>query len=211
VDGFVGRTTDGTFAKIRAGAGETHDDSYGAGVTAMLMGAATPNIYKEMYRAIYLFDTSNLGNGATIISAVLSLYPAGDKVGSLGKTDCVLTSSNPASNVDLVNGDYSNVGDTVFTRITYDNWSNSAYNDFVLDATGIANITKTGISKFGTKFGWDIDNSTVGLIWGSGRILTFYTYKADNGGTTVDPKLVITYTPLLGVNPAFGSHNAMIY
>jgi hypothetical protein len=67
--------------------------------------------------------------------------------------------------------------------------SDSTYRDFTLDANGRANVSKTGISKFGARGGLDFSDATVPT--GNNQCLARW---ADYGGTTTDPKLVITYT-----------------
>lgn len=67
------------------------------------------------------------------------------------------------------------------------------YNNFTLDANGIANVSLTGISKFWTRLNWDTDNS-FGGTWSSNKSSYYNSYLADQTGTSNDPKLTITYT-----------------
>ena len=116
-------------------------------------------------------------------------------------------SSTPASNDNLVNADKSQVGTTDFGRSAQqDTLTAGAYNDITLNANGLTNISKTGISKFGGVFGFDFDNTTTGLTWASGVFQAVSTAFADTAGTTNDPKLVITYTPasVSGTMPLLG-------
>lgn len=146
-------------------------------------------------RFICLFDTSALTAIAVISSTILSLYgrPKTDVYSQNPNIDIYI--SNPASNNNLVAADYSTLGTISQTGspITYSSFSTSGYNDFTFDSTGIGNISKTGISKFGSRNqNFDTANTAPSLPAGGNAILAFYT--ADWTGTTQDPKLVITYT-----------------
>ena len=113
-----------------------------------------------------------------------------------------VVSSNPATNTDLVNGDYATFGETRFaTDITYANFSIGAYNTFSLNGDGIAAISKTGISKFGFRSDYDLDN----VVPTPNSAKTNYTtaYTADQIGVTQDPKLVVTYGSAVAVNSNF--------
>jgi len=67
--------------------------------------------------------------------------------------DIDIYTSTPAINTSLVAGDYQQIGSTSQTGapISYADWSTTGYNDFTLDAVGLGNINKTGISKFGVR------------------------------------------------------------
>jgi len=193
VDGRIYRgPVDETFATIRAGAGSTADTGVVNDNAAFLYANTTSNHYQFLTRSFYLFDTSALTTAATISSAVLSIYGSG-KSNGLGDPGLDIVASTPASNNNLVASDFSNIGTTVFATMAYTSYSTSAYNDFTLDSNGIANISKTSVSKFGSRVTWDTANSFTGA-WASNGISTFQSYYAEETGTSKDPKLVITYT-----------------
>jgi hypothetical protein len=113
-----------------------------------------------------------------------------------GQSVC-LVSSSPASNTALVLADYAvaNWGTTEYaTRIAGTSWASAAYNDFALDAGGMAFISKTGVTKFGLRFSGDLDNSAPTYPGGSGE-KDFYAggFTADTALTTTDPKLVVVH------------------
>lgn len=199
VDGHVRRSVASeTFGTIRAGAGTNSSDTETEATIARLVASSTSNQYSQMRRAIFLFDTSALTAEATISAATLSLYGSA-KSNGLGSPTLDIVSSTPVSSTALVNADYAQLGTTVFSDIAYASFSTSAYNDMALNASGLAAISKTSISKFGTRIGWDTDNS-FGGVWASTADTYFQAYFADQAGTTNDPKLVVTYTlPSLGV------------
>ena len=144
-------------------------------------------------RAIYLFDTSALGAGFSIGSAVMSLYGL-SKVDNLSITpDVDVYASTPASNTSLASGDYAQIGSVSQTGspLTYANMSTSSYNDFTFNATGRENIAKTGVSKFGTRNA-NYDVAAVTPAWLSNTSSYFIFYFADQTGTANDPKLVVS-------------------
>jgi len=195
VDGYVGRSSvDETLAVIRAGAGTHSSDSVASSNSPYFAASTTSNQFGSLFRNIYLFDASSLGDTYVINSAVFSVYgfDRDNQFGGSPEIDCV--SSSPASNTALVNADYGQLGSTVFSSIAHSGWATTGYNDFTLDSNGRNNISTTGISKFGTRLNWDTDNS-FGGSWGGSLGIRFDGYFADETGTSKDPKLVVTYTP----------------
>jgi len=103
-----------------------------------------------------------LTSSADISAAVLSLYGR-NKTDDLSITPNVdIYTSAPASNTALANGDFDSLGSTSQTGspITYADFSISGYNAFTFNSTGRGNISKTGISKFGSRnANYDVANS----------------------------------------------------
>jgi hypothetical protein len=191
VDGVIIRSADESFSSIRSGDGTgayplPPEPSCGA-----LWGSATGNQYTMLSRAIFTFSTSTIGSDATISSATLSLN-ANYKANALGSDTYHICASTPANNNNLEVGDYKQLGSTSFGNIAYASISITGYNDWSLNSSGISNISKTGISRFGLRSGWDINNSTTGLTWSSGVSSQIAVYHSDNGSNK--PKLVVTYT-----------------
>jgi hypothetical protein len=159
-----------------------------------IQSSTTTDRWDDLRRIITLFNTSSLGAGATIDSATLSLYGQSKVDPLLITHDLNIYSSAPASNTALVSADYSTFGSTAFsTAITYAGWSTTAYNVFSLNASGITNINKTGVSKFGARNA-NYDVAAIAPTWASGQINVTICYSADETGTSNDPKLVVTYT-----------------
>ena len=74
-------------------------------------------------------------------------------------------------------------------------WSTSAYNDFTLNATGISNVSKTGVSKFGLRNPeYDVANSAPANPGGAVQNTLVCHYDADRTGTTNDPKLTVVHS-----------------
>lgn len=144
-------------------------------------------------RGFFLFDTSSIDDSNTIDSATLSFYVnSKNNENNDGYDYQNIFSSTPASNTDLVTEDYDQIGSTKFSSdVDYGSISATAYLDFSLNASGLANISKTGVSKFSTREGHDVDNVAPSAS-GDGNYL--YIRLADYTGTTSDPKLVVTHS-----------------
>jgi hypothetical protein len=193
IDGRVMRTgVNESFSTIRSGAGNSvwPDQTEG---NIFLVASSTSNQYQELVHWYHCFDTSALTSAATISAAVMSLFGSG-KDNQLGSPDYHVASASLASTSALANGDFQNIGRTSFGSVAYASWSTTGYNNITLNASGIAAISKTGVTQFSGQLSWDILNSTTGLTWSNSAGSRFNAYFADQTGTTNDPKLVITYT-----------------
>lgn len=187
-----------------AGAGQTwatiHDLTVGsisgeAGTTVdvRIRADTGTNNWRDIQRGIVLFDTSTLPDTDTINSATMSVYGQ-NIINTLSGTGLNIYSSTPASNTAIANEDYDQLGTTAFSSaISTGAISTTAYNDFVLNASGLAGISKTSVSKFGAReSSFDAPNSSP--TWGSGLDFLVQFYSADQAGTTSDPKLVVVHS-----------------
>lgn len=198
VDGMVRRHgVDEAFATIRAGAGTSSAVLEDTRAFGSLNSSTTSNQYQELTRSIFCFDTSSIGTTSVISSAVFSVSGV-DKDQALGTPSFHLTSATPASTSTLASSDYANVGSTSFASISYSDaltisTANFSYSQFALSANGLANINKTGISKFAGRISWDMTGDTTGLNWAS-TVGSYWTVNfADQTGTSKDPKLLVFY------------------
>lgn len=197
VDGVVGRSTaNETWGTIRSGAGTTSDDISSLVFPTIGSGSLTDR-WAGIVRTILLYDASALTAAANISAATLSLV-------YLFKTDALVITpdqdiytTTPASNTALVNADYGQFGSVSQTGspVSYADVdvSGTAYTPFPFDATGIGNISKTGISKFGLRNA-SYDAANVSPTWSASKFSTFFLAMAENSGSLLDPKLVVTYT-----------------
>lgn len=193
VDGDVRRSsTEESFSTIRDGAGSTPTDSLTSFYAARLSADSTTDTFATLYRGFILFDTSSLPDDATLVSATLSLYGFSFS-NTLGSDDLHVTSSSPASSTALATGDFGNIGRTSFGSLSYASATTSAYNDISLNSTGLATVSKTGITKLGTQLAWDLNNSFTGT-WSSLGSTIFRFRSADQTGTSNDPYLTVVYT-----------------
>lgn len=195
VDGYVldaNRNT--TWATIISNPGTTSSDTVAGGAVIYIRSTTTTNQWHTVGRGIHLFDTSSLTSSANISTATMSIKGTLKSDGVGISPDINIYSSAPASNTALVAGDYDSLGSTAFsTAIGYSSYSTAAYNDFALNASGLSNISKTGVSKFGTRNA-NYDAAASAPTWNSGKTTFMYGAYAEASGTTTDPKLVVNYT-----------------
>lgn len=188
VDGDVVNNAQTTWALARDAAAGTIASPSAVSGNTFAEWIADPNFYR-VARAFTLFDTSALGVGSTISSAIHSAFGAAKDDG-YGNENFHSVETAPATNTDLIVGDFDLVTFTTLGSITMASFSTTAYNDITLNATGLTKISKTGITKLGFMHGKDLTNTaptTQGTRNYSGMIF------ADTAGTTQDPKLVVTY------------------
>lgn len=144
----------------------------------------------ETGRPVATFDTSALG-GSAIISATVISWFGHDPAPTAFNDDTNCYSVVLANNNQLVAADYAiaNYGTTQFaTSINYAAWDTTGYNPYTLNASGISNINKTGISAFSFRSVKEVAGTSPD---GDTYISSYY---ADAAGTANDPKLVVTYT-----------------
>ena len=196
VDGQVDRSgVDETWATIRAGAGVAFADSNNY-LELYIKASGTTDQFVLLHRLILLFDTSVLADGAVISAATLSLYGVLKTDGLACTPDINIYASTPASNTALQASDYGQTGATAYcaTPITYANWKTADpfWNDFSLNADGIAAISKTGISKFAARNA-NYDVANVKPAWVASETSYLIPYSSEKG-VGFKPKLVVTYT-----------------
>lgn len=136
------------------------------------------------------FDTSSIGSGATISSAVISVYGQSTNFVNNSSTSLEVVAFNPANKATFAASDWTTVTYTALaTGIAFSSLNKAGYNDFTLNASGIANINKTGISSFLFMTGLDLNNTDPGTAT---KDNVFQFNMADFGSNK--PKLVVTYS-----------------
>lgn len=195
-DGMCLRTVAGTWTSLVNGAGNlSFDDIADAWAWGTESNASSPN-WNNIARGFYLFNTSAIPDADEISSGVLSLYDEAFTKDLAGITPTInIYSSNPTSDTALANADYGTQGSTPFaTAITWAGWNSGVYNPFTFNASGLAAISKTGISKFSSgNPEYDVaDNAPIHP--GSAQVSGFRIYNADQAGTSNDPKLVVVHS-----------------
>ena len=189
IDGWIQQNGGvNTWAALREGAGSSHSVTDGGGNGLWLGASTTTNRWSYLRRFPILFNTTTIPASAIITSATISIYGSGYSNNFSLSVDCV--TSNPASNTDLANGDFTSFGTTLLaTSIALSAWNNSNWNVFTLNATGIANITKAGISKFGLRLSADTTNTEP--AWSSGvNGYADFLFR----GSAHPPTLTVTYS-----------------
>lgn len=207
VDGLAQRhDVDEVFSTIRNGAGTYAADADISEIHFRVLASTTTNQYAAITRSFLLFDTSSIPDNDTIDSAVLSVFGGTPLTSTFGGTVKVDTVS-PASNTALVAADYNIANHGMVsqsdTTLNIASWNTAAFNDLTLNATGRGNVSKTGISKFGMKTSFDMDNTAP--TWSSADASRVNGNFAESAN---DPKLVVNHSaavvgmnlmPLLGV------------
>lgn len=190
VDGYVGKD-DSSVWTTTYGAASGNSFSNVSTVIELrnLFGNGNGPSFFTVFRAFHLFNTSTLPSLDTITSATLSLFGLGVSalVGTPQSLFC--TSGTPVSSSTLALGDYSQKGSTLFGQ-TGTSWITSDYNNISLNASGISNVSRSGISKFCVQGHYDWNNIAPSA---SGYNSLAY-YGADQAGTTTDPKLTVVHS-----------------
>ncbi len=185
-----------TWANMYGGTGNEHTDTANTIFSPVYIQSTTASKWLYLIRGLWTLDTSPLGASANISAATFSL------MGTASKTDNLSASPKgniyaaaPASDNDLVNGDFTTLSSTPFsdTDITYAAWVlDTFYNDFAFNATGIAAISKTGITKLGGRdVDYDVGQTEPNYVDSAASRMS--SWGADKG-VGKKPKLVITYT-----------------
>lgn len=201
VDGRVARenaaAANETWTQIREGVGNTANSSNAVlnDLALIKTDSDTTDSWQQMGRAVFGFDTSAIPDTDVISSATFSIKGS-------GKTDnfsqsVAIDRNPPATATNLVSGDYDIAGwagvEQASNRITFASWSTTGYNDFSLNATGLGNISKTGVTWLGTRASGDFDNSPP--TWSSNLTASVTGHSADRADTDQDPKLVVVHAP----------------
>jgi hypothetical protein len=196
IDGTLSRTgVNQTFGNICTGNGTGADATTSPGTASALVSTSTSNQFSDLYRSIFLFDTSAIPAANTVSAATLTL--TGDvKANNLGSNGIVIVGSAPAANNALASGDFQTMSKTAFcSAVAYAALATGAgTTDFNFNASGIAAIAKdTGArTKLGSMSDWD-QSGTFGGVWGSVLFNYWDVYHADAAGTTQDPLLTVTH------------------
>lgn len=194
VDGQVQRLgTNLTWADVHDGAG-TQAYPSGQGMSAYMEAGTTANKWAGITRSIMLFDTSPIADNDVVSSATLSAKEV-TKNNQSWSTTFNIYSSTPASNTDLVTGDYSQVGTTAFsTAIPFASFSDNVFADWALNASGVAAVSTTGDSKFSFREAtYEVANSAPSWVSGGFERVVLYSTES-SAGTTDDPKLVVVHS-----------------
>jgi hypothetical protein len=146
--------------------------------------------YYSIARGFIFFDTSTIPSGVTIAAASLNFYGYAD----WSTTDFLITIQNgqptyphdPAVAGDYYKANYAGDGGSLTTV----GFTLVGYNTIPLNADGISWINKGGQTKFFIRSSKDIAGTApTGLEYVS-------MYLSEEAGTSKDPYLAVTYTPL---------------
>ncbi|NTW31034.1 MAG: hypothetical protein HGB12_00090 [Bacteroidetes bacterium] len=193
VDGSIQYNTgSGTWASGYRSAVSGHY-AYPSVINTDFIGTRDNTFYLQ--RGVFLFNTSTLTSNASISSATFALSvlnSSGQNV-SYSFGGC-----NPASNTDLSTADYScYTALNSQTEFAPRSSNITGTTTFTLNSSGLAAISKTGITKFMAREGCDFDNTTP---INNNVTHSLSCYFAEQTGTSQDPQLVIVYT-IINVAP----------
>ena len=204
-NGYTQRTgVNENWATIRAGAGTGATIATAGEEFFQFRATTTANQYDYLQRSNFLFDTSAIPDTDNVDSATFSLVGQGDKALAMGIATAVVRASTPASNTALVNADYNQYGSTALSNdFTLSGWvaTGDVYNDFTINATGLATISKTGITKWAATAVQDLADSPT-PTWASGGNTYVGCKFSNTADTTSDPKLVVVHSAA-AANSAF--------
>jgi hypothetical protein len=142
------------------------------------------------------FDTSAISTD-DIVAAIAVIYVTTTATSSgTSPNNIILTdSSGIASNTAVTTADYDQIGDSVgaptkwSTGVAISGLSTSTYEEFSLNATGIAGIQKSGVTNIGWRHEADVTadaNPATGIDY-------IVASSADETGTSQDPYLYVTH------------------
>lgn len=200
VDGRCAASTSLTddFATLRARNGATQVSS-GATATIGITATSTTDVYSTLSRGIAVFDTSSITDSDTVDSGTFSLQATSKGTGM--SQEVAITIGVTASNTALAASDFqTNTSTTRFadTDISIASINTAgSYNDWTLNAAGVANINKSGVSKFSFRMSCDVNNVAPTWVSSAAPFVNFVTADAA-GGTSTAPKLVVETTAAAG-------------
>lgn len=186
-----------SWATMRSGNGTTAIAD-GTPNYCRILQDATGLLWVTFDRSICLFDTSSIPDTDTVSAATLTLQGTTDVYSDQGSQSVALTPGTSASNTDIVSTDFqSNTSSTDWGSMTVASWQSAAVDNVItLNSTGLAGVSKTGITKIAVKMGGDASNTEPSL--GSNGIAGVTFRSAEASGTINDPRLIVTYAPSAG-------------
>jgi len=201
VDGHVSNTSGGSFTAVRDDSGGVSDPSATTTIAYIDSAGSSPN-YDSFWRTITLFDTSSLPGADEINSATYELHIGTKHDGFAEAGSQSMVVATPGSNTNIVNSDY-NIANWDMTKqatdLTISGITTGAFNTWTLNSTGLGNISKTGISKFGCVSAFDAGNSEpthANNVLGGVEAI-------GNAEGANDPKLVVTHSAAAGGSYAY--------
>jgi hypothetical protein len=191
MDGYINNAVGSvSWSTMRDAVNGTAITDTGVNNQTYLKATTTTDEWNNTHRSVFLFDTNTLPDGDAITAATFK-FASGYKDDSFGAS-AVLVASNPTGDSGLVVADYSRFTFTdQAARLAYAsvNTGGTVVNEMALNATGLGNISKTGITKFGVVDSYDADDSPP--TWYSNRDGWIQIKSKDSA---VPPQLVITHS-----------------
>ena len=183
-----------TYPAIHNGAGTVFDQG-SASAKVILNSNGTG--YTSLYRVAHLYDTHSLTSSAVISSAVQSGFVNSRLVNPNLPLSVNLYGCIPASSIQLAASDYSNFGTVPYcdAPVLFSAMPSFGSQNFTVNATGIANISLTGITNFAYREAtYDGPNIDPGITPSQNANIILRISSSSNN-TFV---LTVTYTQLTG-------------
>lgn len=191
VDGYCKHGAASDWASLRTAAGNGSYDNTSP-LSIGVFSHSTTNYYYNMYRTICLFDTSSL-SGQSVPSATFGCTHYYSNHTYTDDAAVALCGSTPASNTDLVNADYAQLGSTRYcdTDVAHTSWSGTM--TWALNAVGLAAIDVDGVTKLGLRIAFDMDDTAPTWI-ALNKQSNLQPYSAEQTGTGSDPYLEVVHS-----------------
>lgn len=155
--------------------------------------------WRRLARSFILFDTSIILPEHSILSATFRVHgQAKTSTADWPLFSVALVSSWPLSNTDIVIDDHHSLGRTPLsdTLIKYADWKVDDWNEFPLNAAGLAAIAKGGITKLGLREG-TYDRANTPPPWAK-RVYRFCTFWSADEEEPLSPELTIAWKVPIG-------------
>lgn len=201
VDGSVRRknASGESWSTIVAGNGTSAVDN--SSLSIYIVADAATDKWEELWRAILVFDTSEIEANSTIISSTLSVYVS-NKSDTLGATpDINVYTITGTPTTSLTASDYQTFTSTACSNaIGYNNISTGSFIKFVLNSNGLAAVGKGDLTRFGLRNA-NYDAADSSPTWKSGSKSSLIGIASSDSGTEYRPKLTVTFTYATETSP----------
>jgi hypothetical protein len=217
---YEGNSQTWDFMRDHAGLWSTDNEEENSQLTAFIgwaVNGSSNAAWDRMHRTIMIFDTSSIPDGDEMHEATLSIWlfePSGWDAGaynagswSTAQKSIVLTQGTTASDTAVAAGDYDAIkGATKWSSgfdMTFDTnanpsasggWSDNSYSELDLNATGLSNVSKTGVTKIAVQSEADVDDDPPSITGGTNRqVLAIFEAIDSDDSSSKGPKLVVRH------------------
>lgn len=200
-DGYVTYTDagDATWATVRGAAAANGNGDADIFLSVELLTGTAAGTWQMLTRSILGFATAGIPDDATITAADLKLTVTADAPlpDNLSQGLNLSTITAPASATAIANGDYNvtKYGSTKLcdTDRALTGMAADTQYTFTLNASGLAAISKTGVTWLALRLADDITNTEPDSP-GGGEFSAAYLHSADAATEANRPVLTVTYT-----------------
>lgn len=184
-----------TWSMVHNAVGDYHGDTALQNIVR-IQSSSIANAWTALYRSIMLFDTSSIPLGSEIIAAELriSLYSIA-QVPQWSQFSLVVVGSDPDSNTDIVNTDYSKLFSTPLSiYLMLSDLVGQPYAHFDFNTAGRMWITPGGITKLGLReYHYDVLDEEP--YWIASKAASLLFRSAEQTTLSLKPRLEVIYQP----------------